>query len=293
MITGVNGMLGTNLFSFFKSQNNFEVHGIGRSERTYNDLVYHCGNLVDEDFINSLPSDIDIVIHTAAQVNLSECEKNKDEAYKLHVDSTEKLAKKYSKSIFLYFSTDSVFDGNEGNYKESDLPNPLNVYSRTKYLGEKFSNSHKSAYIFRLNIYGFSSPMGNSLFEWGYKNLISGQEINGYGNVFFNPLYIGQVGPIINDFLQKNFPYGVYNLGSDKKLSKFEFLKSIQESFSINGGKVVKSNADFSNDSVIRPYDTSLNIDLISSLVPSNYFNFESGMDALKNDILILKKNET
>lgn len=82
--------------------------------------------------------DIDVILHMAAVTNRKQALENKQETYKVNVLGTRNIAltvKKYNKKI-VYISTDVVFDGKTGNYKETDTPNPKDWYGYTKYAGE-------------------------------------------------------------------------------------------------------------------------------------------------------------
>ena len=82
----------------------------------------------------------DVIIHTAALTNVDECESNKELAFKINVEGTKsvvELAKDFD-AFFVYVSTDYVFPGDNGRYKEEDEPNPINYYGYTKLLGEKY-----------------------------------------------------------------------------------------------------------------------------------------------------------
>lgn len=88
-----------------------------------------------------------IVLHAAALVGARGCEEDKGKAYKTNVVGTFNIAKSCQKNDIklVYISTDTVFDGESGNYKEEDIPNPINYYSLTKLLGEscvKMVNSY-------------------------------------------------------------------------------------------------------------------------------------------------------
>lgn len=82
-----------------------------------------------------IPSSIDLIIHAAAYTNVNKAEQEKDICYKTNVVGTKNLSNVGIPVI--YISTDSVFDGVTGNYKETDIPNPKNFYSFTKFLGEQ------------------------------------------------------------------------------------------------------------------------------------------------------------
>ena len=80
------------------------------------------------------------VIHCAAYTNVDGAEGNHDEAFKVNVVGTQNLAAQclqhYARMV--YVSTDYVFDGQSSqDYREYDQTNPINVYGKTKLLGEK------------------------------------------------------------------------------------------------------------------------------------------------------------
>jgi dTDP-4-dehydrorhamnose reductase len=82
----------------------------------------------------------DRILHLAAIVGARECEKDKKSAYTTNVLGTKNLSEICLKENIklIYMSTDSVFDGEKGNYSEEDVPNPINYYSFTKFAGECF-----------------------------------------------------------------------------------------------------------------------------------------------------------
>jgi len=91
----------------------------------------------------------DVVIHLAAKTNVDECEKNKKEARLVNTVATENIAKACKKNcaILVYVSTGAVFNGNKSFFTEYDKPNPVNVYGKTKFMGEEAVKSAKCKYI--------------------------------------------------------------------------------------------------------------------------------------------------
>lgn len=89
------------------------------------------------DITKSLPplGDVDLIVHAAAYTDVDGAETNRAECDRTNVFGTRNLV---STGIpMIYISTDSVFDGEKGNYSEEDIPNPVNFYSLTKLLGER------------------------------------------------------------------------------------------------------------------------------------------------------------
>ena len=77
---------------------------------------------------------IDIVIHLAAEKTLIKCQENKKEAYEINYISSINLYEiaKKNKSKFIFISSDQVFDGKKGNYRENDKCSPINYYGELK-----------------------------------------------------------------------------------------------------------------------------------------------------------------
>ena len=82
----------------------------------------------------------DVVVHTQAMSDVDRCEREPDLARRMNVEATEYLVKALAgtPAILLYISTDYVFDGASGRpYDETDAPNPISVYGRSKLDGEQ------------------------------------------------------------------------------------------------------------------------------------------------------------
>lgn len=124
MVTGGNGRLGRELQQLM--------------EGTYlgsNDLDIRDSDAVKRAFKEQEP---ETCIHLAADTNLKRCEKERQQAFDINVKGTRNVVDQCieRKVYLIYPSTDYVFDGEKGNYREEDYPNPINYYAFTKLLGE-------------------------------------------------------------------------------------------------------------------------------------------------------------
>lgn len=82
----------------------------------------------------------DIVIHLAAKTNVDECEKKPKEAFLVNSEGTKNIAvacRKY-KAFLVYVSTAAVFDGRKNCFYEGNRKNPVNIYGKSKLLGEEY-----------------------------------------------------------------------------------------------------------------------------------------------------------
>ena len=82
----------------------------------------------------------EVIVHSGALTDVDKCEVEKELAYKINVEGTRVVAEMARKlgAFLIYISTDYVFDGEKGMYKEDDETNPINHYGYTKLLGEKY-----------------------------------------------------------------------------------------------------------------------------------------------------------
>lgn len=78
----------------------------------------------------------DVVIHAAGNKNIAYCEKNPDQAFCINCDSVKNVAAAFGNARIIYISSDYVFDGQRGGYREDDLPAPATAYGRSKLCGE-------------------------------------------------------------------------------------------------------------------------------------------------------------
>ncbi len=288
LITGAAGMLGTAIANRMFNDKNFEVYGSGRSN-IQSSFTYIEADLLKEDELSRLLTlaQPDIIVHCAAIVNLNYCEANKEEAYKIHVAVTKKLASyNAGKCKFLYISTDSVFDGIKGNYSETAATAPLNYYALSKLQGEKaVASVNHSSLIIRTNIYGFNqNKNGNSLFEWIYKNLNDHQSISGFKDVLFNPLYTTQLAELVLMLINKNVT-GIIHAGCEEQISKFQFALLIAEAFNFERSLVKAAPSNEMPSILQRPKNTTLNTCKLNNDIGKNY-SIIDGINQLKADFI-------
>lgn len=281
-------MLGRSIYRKINALGNYQIDGTGRSNSVFSDLnAYHKGDLCDVDFVKDIGKNgYDFIIHCAAIVDLNVCENNPQLATQTHIVASKNLAEHNPNATFLYISTDSVFNGKTEYNTENANPEPLNYYALSKHLGEvEVAKIHEATYILRLNVFGFKTPFGKSIFEWAYQSLKNNQPINGYTNVTFNPLYAGQIGEVIHNFMAQKPAFGIYNLGCETGISKYEFVMKIANDFNLDSKLITKFEANFEQSKINRPYHTTTNINKLKNTFPDIDLSMETGFKQLKSDL--------
>jgi dTDP-4-dehydrorhamnose reductase len=199
LITGGSGKLGKSLIkefpnSFAPNRNEMNI--------TNSEIVFK--------YIHKIKPEI--VIHTAALVDVRQCENNKGLAWKTNVLGTENIVNAVNKfcpdSYFIYLSTACVFSGLEGNYNEESIPHPMNFYALTKLLGEFEVRILKNHLIIRTNF------VANE--KWRYPKAFSDR--------FGTYLFTDDVAYAIMEVIE-NKVKGIVHICGNKKMSMFELAK--------------------------------------------------------------------
>ncbi|KAM9788483.1 methionine adenosyltransferase 2 subunit beta isoform 1-T1 [Neosynchiropus ocellatus] len=142
LVTGATGLLGRAVCKEFQNNDWFVV---GSGYRRARPQHIRC-DLTDEDAVRGLlhESKPDVIVHCAAERRPDVVERHTEAAVNLNVHATGALAREAAASgvVFIYISTDYVFDGRNPPYGEDDTPNPLNVYGRSKLEGERETQRH-------------------------------------------------------------------------------------------------------------------------------------------------------
>ena len=284
LILGSSGMLGREFVNIFKDK--YEVYGIDINDIKNLGNRYFSINLLNELEIKKFfeKNIFDIIINSVAIVDLKKCETDKKLAEDLHVNLNKNFIEYCNKNNakYIYISTDSVFDGEVGNYTEESITKPLNNYAYTKFLGEKEVEKIKNHIIVRTNILGYTENQ-NSLFKWAYINLKDNVEINGFEDVIFSPISVFRLSELIDELIKINYQ-GLINVVNDTVLSKYEFLNILKEMIS-STSKINK--VKIQNTDIIRPKNTSLNNELLHSIFKNLNLDLKEDM----KKILLSVKN--
>jgi dTDP-4-dehydrorhamnose reductase len=126
----------------------------------------------------------------------------------------------------VHISTDCVFSGRTGLYKEDDISDAEDLYGKSKYIGELHEQSH--AITLRTSIIGHELNSHESLVEWF---LSQSSPIKGYERVIFSGLPTVELARIIKDFLLPNPKlHGLYHV-SAAPIDKYQLLRLIGSTY--------------------------------------------------------------
>ena len=190
------------------------------------------------------------VIHLAAKTNVDECEKNPNDAFLINSQGTKNIAEacKRNNAFLVYISTAAVFNGKKDIYYEEDEKDPLNVYGKSKLLGE----NHIQEILNKFLIIRAAWLIGGGKKEKKFISYILDQlfkgarEIKAVNDKLGTLTYAKELAGVIKKFIAEG-KTGVYHFGSIGVCSRFDMASKVISSV----GKEVKlipvSSSYFSN----------------------------------------------
>ncbi|RLI99321.1 MAG: dTDP-4-dehydrorhamnose reductase, partial [Candidatus Aenigmatarchaeota archaeon] len=207
----------------------------------------------------------DIIIHTAALTNVDECEINKELAYKINFEGTKKINKiaKKINSFFIYISTDYVFPGEKGMYKEEDEPAPINYYGYTKFLGENYCDCVVRTCV----VYGARQASGKVNFAlWLINKLENQEKIKIITDQYITPTLNTNLAKMILEIAEKKLK-GKFHLAGATRISRYDFALKIADKFKLNKNLIIPIKTDELNWIAKRPKDSSLDTSKASKIL--------------------------
>ncbi len=203
----------------------------------------------------------DVIINCAAFTSVDGCESEKELSWKINVNGIENLVKyvKGCSAHVIHISSDYIFDGTEGPYSESALPNPISYYGKTKLAGENALVSSNINYtILRTNVLYGPTEFGRPDFvKWVVTCLRKGENIRIVNDQINNPTYIEDlVNAIIN--IAEMQKVGIYNIGGSEWLSRLDFTYRIAEYFELDTSLITEITTAELNQAAPRPLKSGL-----------------------------------
>jgi len=268
LVTGSAGLVGQQVVKYLSKSNQvFSCYNESKPE--YGDSVKM--DLKNYEMISSVLTEIkpDVVIHLGAMTGVDLCEKEKTSASEINTKATEIIAKECSKlnSFLVYVSTDYVFDGNFGMYKEDDVANPLGFYGKSKLEGEKAVQNFSTNWCIARTSTPFGlHPTKKSFPMWVIENLQKQKQIDVLIDQFTSPTYIPNLSRMLIEISERRIT-GIIHAAGASKISRYQMASMVSDKLNLDGTLLKQISMNKMKWVAQRPKDSSLDVSRASSIL--------------------------
>lgn len=295
VITGSNGLLGQSLLNLLlKEKDTYQVYGFsrgknrsGRDDFNYISIDITQEETLKEELLNIKP---DFIVNTAAMTQVDDCETNKEACDILNVDVVKWL-KEVAEEIHshvIHLSTDFIFDGKNGPYKEEDKPSPLSYYGLSKLKSEQVLVASKIDYTILRTILVFGKVFDMSrsnIVLWVRDMLSQNKEITIVDDQFRMPTYVEDLALACKLSVDKKAK-GIYHISSNQLLSVFEITQQIAETFGLNKDLIKPISTSTLNQTAPRPAKTGFDLTKTKRVLGLKTKSFKEDLQRFKETLL-------
>jgi dTDP-4-dehydrorhamnose reductase len=232
----------------------------------------------------------EVIVNAMGYSNLDFCELNKEKTHLIHVKISEKISriteKTNTKIIFL--SSDYVFDGLKGNYKETDNPNSINYYGQTKIEAEKNILKNKNNVVLRTSvIYDWSERV--RFFNYVIDNLKNQKRIKVTNDVFNSITLIDNLIKSIFTVIEKDAK-GIFHVVDSTCASRLDFAKCISKIFNFDEKLIQEISINDTNVIAKRPKNACLDNSKAKKELGVKFGTLEDGVRCILTKSKMIKK---
>ena len=289
LITGGSGLLGSRLGEL-AIRKNYKVFSIYSQHKPLQGIPLQI-DISDEAAVEKIFEKVkpEAVVHAAALTDVDKCELEKKRAWEVNVEGTKSIVKSSKKreAFLVYISTDYIFNGEKGMYKEEDEPDPINYYGLTKLKGEEYVKILPNHFcIARTSVlYGSIPATGKVNFAlWLLEKLKNKERIKIAVDQWNSPTLNTNLASMILEIIERKIT-GVYHLAGATRINRYDFSKLIAQTFSLDTDLIIPSLSREFQWIAKRPKDSSLNIKKAKQTLKNKPLKIEQALEKMKKEI--------
>ncbi len=300
LITGANGLLGQELVGILGADGQYDVLATSRDPSPRFESG-SCGyislDVTKNDRVRSVMEDFspDVVVNCAAMTAVDRCEDEKQRSWQLNVDAVETLSKQCLRlgSRLVQLSTDFVFDGLSGPYTETDRPNPLSHYGKSKLASEnaaRMAGRHQWAVVRTVLVFGSGIDLQRSNFvTWVIKKLRNEESIEVVTDQFRSPTYVRDLASGIERVIRFG-KTGIYNISGREQMSVYEMAVLVAERFDLDSSLIRPTDSTRFTQPALRPLRTGFITLKAESEIGYKPHTFVSALNDLSHNPVFLSQ---
>lgn len=277
LVTGATGLLGSNAGIVLSMDPKVHLTAMTRNTKPTSAFADHVvADLANEQTLRRTVAEArpDVVLHAAALASHEACEANPVLARAINVEGTRALAHAAESvgALFIYVSTDAVFDGVEGNYSESSPTNPFSIYGKTKLEAEGLVLTYANSLVIRTNFFGWSPTGERSILEFFVNNLSQLKAVKGFTDFTVSSIYVRHLVRVVAEIAGSDYR-GLLHVAAHNALTKYQFGVSVARAFQLDDDLIIPTSSSAVGLTTSRSRDLSLNVSraekLIGALLPT------------------------
>lgn len=240
LVTGSNGLLGQKLTDIYRQHSEISLIATGRGPDRYpqkHGYLYVPMDITSEDEVMRVIGEHqpDCVIHTAAMTNVDACELDHEGCKAQNVDAVRHIIKATNDTgaHLIHISTDFIFDGTSGPYREEAAPNPLSFYGNSKLMAEELimAKAKHWAILRTVLVYGLVADMSRSnIVLWARDALKNAKPIKVVDDQFRTPTLAEDLAMGCR-LAESHEARGVYNISGKDYMSIYELVNKVADYF--------------------------------------------------------------
>lgn len=197
-----------------------------------------------------------VLIHAAAVGNVDLCEEDRAYCWRFNVEAARALMREAYRAgaRLIYVSTDYVFPGDRGLYREEDVPRPINFYGLTKLVAEEAALALGGSVVRISAVFG-PGPGRPNFAKVVYQRLSQGQPVEAAADQYLSPTYNLALGRALAALLGRDFSV-LHAAG--RRMSRLEFALAAARAFGLDGSLIRPTSMDKIPYRAPRPRDSSL-----------------------------------
>ncbi len=225
-----------------------------------------------------------VIVHAAAMTDPDACERDPWRARAVNLGGSARLADWANDigSRLVFISTDLVFDGERGNYRETDEANPLSIYGETKLEAEYL---FPGGVVIRSSlIYGWGSPVSGTSFSELCGDLKAGREVRLFTDQMRNPVSEDDLAGAVLLAIERDL-VGLYHVGGEEALSRYDFGRTVCDVFGFDDGLLVPISMSEFEYAAGRPPDSTLDISKFQAATAFTPLGLFEALSCLKTSL--------
>ena len=295
LITGSNGLLGQKLVNLFSAMDHYNVIAVSLGDNrnsTAKNFKYYSADITDKKTIDTILTceSPNVIINTAALTNVDQCETDKVLCDKINIEAVRMLVQYCEEkgAYLVHISTDFIFDGKAGPYREEDVPNPVNYYGLSKLKSEQIilASGIDYAILRTILVYGIVDNMSRSNIVLFVKQALEQKkEITIVDDQFRMPTLVDDLALACFQAVERK-AHGIFNISSNELLSIYEMAVEIARVFKLDTAYIKRIKTSQLNQPARRPERTGFYLDRAHEALGFPFASFGERLQVFKNQLI-------